>query len=138
MHILHTTGRVSRNSGGDTCYFIDSHKLISTNLKAIVADASTKPTVKVEASLIKQTARSGAFGSSVVVVEPVDIIVMGNPFPFIVSYWDGKNRFIVPYATLKDCSPSSYDPKNVIEVSLAMWPDYLPHTWRGYNGLVKA
>ncbi|ESU37010.1 Putative WD-repeat family protein [Giardia duodenalis] len=102
---------------GDTCYFIDSHKLISTNLKAIVADASTKPTVKVEASLIKQTARSGAFGSSVVVVEPVDIIVMGNPFPFIVSYWDGKNRFIVPYATLKDCSPSSYDPKNVIEVS---------------------
>lgn len=102
---------------GDTCYFIDSHKLISTNIKSIITDVMAKPVVKVEASLIKQTARSGAFGSSVVVVEPTDIMVMGNPFPFIISYWDGKNRFIVPYATLKDCSSSSYDPSNVIEVA---------------------
>lgn len=109
----HSVGTVE----GDTCYFVDSHKLISTNMKNLVADIAAKPIVKVEASLIKQTARSGAFGSSVVVLEPNDIVVMGNPFPFILSYWDGKNRFIVPYTTLKDCSPSSYDSKNVIEIA---------------------
>lgn len=84
-------------------YYVSGHKLHTATISH-GAEAGKLEAAQALVSIARYTARAGGFGAGKVVAEPASLLVLGSPFPFVVTYFDGRNRFFAVYASERDCS----------------------------------
>lgn len=96
-------GQPGQRDGPRRTYFVSGHKLLSTDLLR-KGDAGSVSGARTLLPLTKHTARAGAFGAGTVICDPVSLLVLATPFPFLVTYNDGRNTFMAIYASEKDCT----------------------------------
>ncbi|TNJ29592.1 Coatomer alpha subunit [Giardia muris] len=93
------------------CYVVEKNRLSFVPVTE-EGDKATVGKARPITQLFKHTVSAGGFGAGKILAPPKELLILGDPYPFVVTYHDGGAMFFVPYCDPKDASLKS--PREVI------------------------